>query len=57
MGGWRLPALSGQVFEDLFNDGGVFDAANDPHGAAAAGAGVDIDAEHALQALRPGHGG
>jgi len=56
-GGWRLPALSVQVFEDLFNDGGVFDAGDDPHGIAAAGAGVDVDLEHAFEPLRPGHRG
>ena len=61
------------MFEDLFDDGGVsalascvalpppslesFDAGDDSDGAAAAGAGVDIDLEHAFEPLRPGHGG
>jgi len=50
-----LPAVSVQVIEDMFNDGGIFDASDDPHGTAAAGAGLDIDLEYAFEPLRPSH--
>jgi hypothetical protein len=38
-----------KVREDLRDDLRILDAGNDPEPAAAAGAGLDLDAEHALQ--------
>ena len=43
--------------EYLPDDVGIFDAGDDLHGSAAGVASSDIDVEHALEALRPGHGG
>ena len=45
------------MIEDLADDQRVFNAGNDLHWAAANMAGFDIDAEHALEPLCPGHGG
>jgi hypothetical protein len=42
-----------EVFENLPDDGGVLDAGEDAHPAAAAETGLDVDAKHALQAVRP----
>jgi hypothetical protein len=47
--------LSVEVIEDVGDDGGVFDASDDPHGAAAAGSGVDVDLEDAFKVLCPSH--
>lgn len=44
-----------EVGEDGADGGGLLDAGDDPHGAATVNAGADVDAKHALQALRPGH--
>ena len=41
-----------QVVEDLLDDQRIFDAGDDLDGAAAALAGLDVDVEHTLQALR-----
>lgn len=42
--------------EDLVDDHQVFNAGNDFHGAAARRAGLNVDVEHPLESLRPGHG-
>ncbi len=47
--------MSVQVIEDVGDDGGVFDAGDDPHGPAAAAAGLDIDRKDALEPLCPSH--
>ncbi len=44
-----------QVVEYLPDHLGIFDAGDDLHGSAAGLASLDIDVEHALEALRPGH--
>ena len=41
--------------EYLPDDVRIFDAGDDLHGSAAGLASLDIDVEHALEALRPGH--
>jgi hypothetical protein len=46
-----------EVGEYLMDDVGVVDSGDDLHRALAVGAGLDVDVEYALQALRPGHGG
>jgi len=43
-----------EVLEDPFNDGWRLDAGDDPEPAAALPAGLDVDGEHPLEALRPG---
>ena len=48
--------FSVEVLENASDDSGVFDAGDDTHVAAACFAECDIDVEHALEALRPGHG-
>ena len=42
-----------EVSEDLLDRRRIFDADDDPNGAAADCAGLDVDPEHPLQALRP----
>ncbi len=49
--------FAGEVREDRLDHYRIFDARDDAHGAAAARAGLDVDAEHALQALCPAHRG
>jgi hypothetical protein len=44
-----------EVRQDLRDDFGLLDAGNDPELPTTAGAGVDLDAKDALQALRPAH--
>ena len=44
-----------QVSEDLLDHHRVLDAGDDAHRPAAHRAGLDVDAEHALEALRPSH--
>lgn len=44
------------MLEDTVDDGRVFDAGDDPERPATVAAGLDVDAEHALEALRPRHG-
>jgi len=46
-----------EVPEDLINYHWIFDASDDLDVAAAALAGLDVDVENTLQALRSGHGG
>jgi len=46
-----------EVSEDRLDHHRIFDARDDAHRAAAARAGLDVDAEHALQALCPAHRG
>jgi hypothetical protein len=43
-----------EVPEDPFNERRMLDAADDAQPAAAWPAGLEIDGEHALEALRPG---
>ena len=52
-----LSHLRIQVCEDLIDDVGILDAGDDPHRPAAGRAGLDVDPEHPLEALRPGHRG
>jgi hypothetical protein len=40
------------VGEDLLDDGGILDASDDSHRPAAGRAGLDVDPEHPLEALR-----
>jgi len=49
--------FAGEVREDRLDHRRIFDARDDAHRAAAARAGLDVDAEHALQTLRPAHRG
>lgn len=56
MGQCRL-FLVRHVIQDLFDDLWVFDTSDDLDRTAAAFTGLDIDAEHTFEALRPGHGG
>jgi hypothetical protein len=46
-----------QVSEDLLDHRRIFDAGDDFHRATAFLAGLDVDIENALEALRPGHRG
>ncbi len=41
--------------EDLLDHQRILDAGDDPDGATAGSAGLDVDVEHPLQALSPGH--
>ena len=50
LGGFRT-----EVGEDLLNHFGVLDASDDPHRPTAGPTGLDGDAEHPFQALRPPH--
>ena len=45
------------MVEDALDDGGVFDAGDDPEVGAASIADIEVDVEHAFQAPGPGHGG
>ena len=51
-GGLSAPV---EVFEDLFDHGRIFDARDHLDRTAAVVTGLDIDLEHPLQTLRPGH--
>ena len=44
-----------QVFENLLNDLRIFDTGNDFDVTAAVFADFDVDVEHSLEALHPGH--
>ena len=46
-----------QVGEDLGDDVGIFDTGNDTHCSGTDRAGLDVDPEDSLEALRPGHRG
>jgi hypothetical protein len=46
-----------EVVQDPFHPGGVIDAGDHLDGTAAVLAGFDIDPEHTLETLGPGHGG
>ncbi len=46
-----------EVLEDLFDDPRIFDASDDLDGTAAMLTSIDVDVEHAFEALCPGHGG
>jgi hypothetical protein len=52
---FRLLRRALEVREDQRDDLEPLDAGDDPERAAAALAGVDLDAEHALEPLRPPH--
>ena len=45
-----------EMDKNALDHGGVFDAGDDLHRTTTHFAGFDVDAEHALEALRPGHG-
>ncbi len=45
------------MVEDALDDSGIFDAGDDLHRTATYLAGFNVDVEHALEALRPAHGG
>ena len=45
------------MVEDLADDVGTLDPGDDIDGAAAGLTGLDVDVEHALEALRSDHGG
>ncbi len=44
-----------QVGEDFLDDIGILYARDDPHRSAASRAGLNVDPEYPLEALRPGH--
>ena len=46
-----------EMIQYASDDVRFFDAGDDLHGATADLAGLDVDVEHVLEALRPGHGG
>ena len=52
---WLRRAVLREVIEDGADRGGLFDAGHDAYRAAAVDAGGHVDAEHALEALCPGH--
>ena len=49
------PGITAEVLENPFNDRRRLDAGDDTQAAAALAAGLDVDGEHPLEALRPGH--
>ena len=46
-----------EVFKGLFDDPRIFDTSDNLDGTAAMLTRIDVDVEHAFEALRPGHGG
>jgi hypothetical protein len=49
-----LPSAA-EIFQNPLDDCGILDADDDAQPTAALAAGLDVDGEHPLEALRPGH--